>query len=114
MEFDLYKLEIIVANQPRKFRLDSYGPVHKIRVPRKATTFDNITEKTWRSYVEEIDAKYPAGAVIRRPGRSTHETLLEGSTKILEVPASNRNSPLRDKFEAIASRAGVIVEYKQE
>nr|MCU0494529.1 pre-toxin TG domain-containing protein [Chloroflexaceae bacterium] len=46
-------------------RLDSYDPVSGEIVSRKATTFDNIQESTFRSYLQELKTKYPPGTTIR-------------------------------------------------
>ena len=99
--------------KPRRFRLDGYDHDNGRIGSRKATTFDDITEQTWLNYVNEIDAKYPPGAVIKSPKSTINNKLLHGDY-YLEVPDINKNSAKRELFEQLAADRNVTVIYKPE
>ena len=102
------------AGKPRRFRLDGYDPILGKRVSRKATTFDDITEDTWIKYLNEIDSKYPVGAIIKKPGSPLNNQPLFGDM-ILEVPEIvNLGSAKRERFEKLAFDRGITVVYKPE
>ena len=87
-----------------------------MRVSRKATNFDDITEGTFRNYCRELQSKYPEGAKIIRPNDvNLNGELLRGSPK-LDVPNSNSSSARRSDFERIAESYDPPIEiiYKLE
>ncbi len=80
--------EIHLANGKR---LDSYDPISREIVSRKATDLGNIQFSTFENYLREMHQKYAAGTVIRSnkyPGIDGQ--VLQGQ-QILEIPLSNRS-----------------------
>ena len=103
-----------LAGQPRRFRLDSYDHNEGLRVSRKATSFDEISEKTWVNYLKEIESKYPVGAKIIRPlDNNLNGKALQGQ-KYIEVPASNIGSANESLFRTLASQNQVTILFKDE
>ena len=98
--------------------LDSYRPPRGGNsgeiVSRKATDFDVIEPKTFKSYLSELKSKYREGTVIR----SNKYPDLDGEPlqgkQILEVPDSNLNSANRAEFESIAKEQGIEIRYTPE
>lgn len=101
--------EIHLANGKR---LDSYDPDLGEIVSRKATDFDNIQSTTFENYLKEFNQKYSSGTVIRsNKYPDINGQTLQGN-KILEVPASNQNSPKFTEFTNLASQYHVTIRYR--
>jgi hypothetical protein len=81
--------EIHLANGKR---LDSYDPVAKEIISRKATDLQNIKFTTFEKYLKEFTKKYKVGTKIRSNKylKELDGKLLEG-TYVLEIPDSNQN-----------------------
>jgi hypothetical protein len=95
-------------------RLDSYNPSRGEIVSRKATTFDDIEEATFRRYLGELKAKYSPGTVIRSDKYPSLDGKPLAGRQILEVPASNESAANRTLFESIASSEGILIRYAAE
>lgn len=95
-------------------RLDSYNPATGEIVSRKATDFDAIQESTFRSYLTELQTKYPAGSTIRSNKYPDIDGTQLSGKQILEVPESNLTSASRARFEQIAREMGIEIRYAPE
>ncbi len=108
------------AKDKAGYRLDSYDPDEGVRVSRKATDFDKITEGEFTRYVKEIDEKYPVGAEIRSDTNRPIDGQMLTGRAVLEVPASNLENTnpefvkIRERFEQIAAENNVELRYTAE
>ncbi len=87
-------LPILPDGSGRYTILDSYDKAGGAIVSRKLTHFPDVQLKTAKYYIDEIETKYPAGAIIANvPSNITRKGLSPGDTiegqKILEVPEHN-------------------------
>ncbi|CAL2107144.1 conserved exported hypothetical protein [Tenacibaculum sp. 190524A02b] len=73
-------------------RLDSYDPIAKEIISRKATDLNNIKFTTFEKYLKEFSQKYKVGTKIRSNKylEDLDGKLLDG-TYILEIPDSNQS-----------------------
>ncbi|MDR0469899.1 MAG: hypothetical protein LBH09_08000 [Peptococcaceae bacterium] len=95
-------------------RLDSYDPDAGEIVSRKATDLNMIKEDTYRSYLQEVLDKYPAGTTIRSNKYPDIDgTPLQGDY-ILEVPSSNANLLNIDYYKQIAEEYGIRLRFRSE
>lgn len=90
------------------YRLDAYDPLGGEIVSRKMTQFSRISESTGIAYVNELAAKYPAGAKIARVPSSgpLAGQSLRGQL-ILEVPMQGAAIP--DGVLKAARARGVVI-----
>ncbi|MEC2077220.1 hypothetical protein [Metabacillus fastidiosus] len=95
-------------------RLDSYDPIAKEIISRKAIDLDMIDEKTYRTYLKEMDQKYSVGTKIRSNRRPELDgRKLEGEL-ILEIPASNKNLPNIERYKQIAKEYEIKLRFMEE
>ena len=95
-------------------RLDSYDPVKKEIISRKATDLDMIDVKTFEQYLKELGDKYPAGAKIRSDKYPKIDGQHLQGKQILEIPASNQTFEKIDEYKAIANRYKVEIRFREE
>jgi len=97
--------------------LDSYAtpppPPGEI-ISRKATDLDDIEEKTYRQYLQEMQAKYSAGTTIRSDKYPDIDGQQLTGKHILELPDSNLNSPNIETHKAIAAEYGIELRFRGE
>lgn len=116
--------EVTVKVGDKTYRLDTYDPVNKEIISRKATDLDKIDEATYRGYLEEIQKKYAVGTEITSHKMDTERKnvdeqekhayyYLEGSY-VLEIPASNQNLENIDYYIKIAEEYGVTLRFAEE
>ena len=95
-------------------RVDSYDPVAKEIISRKATDLDMIDEATYRMYLNELPAKYSPGTKIRSNVYPELDGLqLEGKF-ILEIPEANRSLSNIGDYIRIAKEYGVELRFRGE
>ncbi|MBO4618274.1 MAG: pilus assembly protein [Lachnospiraceae bacterium] len=113
--------EVTVKVGDKNYRVDSYDPVKKEIISRKATDLDQIDEATYRGYLAEIQKKYAVGTEItsHKFDDKDPETddpayfKLEGSY-ILEIPASNEKLENIDYYKKIAEEYNVTLRFTEE
>ncbi|CAI9429303.1 hypothetical protein MSHRCOH1_03745 [Candidatus Ornithobacterium hominis] len=105
--------EIHLANGKR---LDSYDPVKKEIISRKATSLDKIKMKTFEGYLKEMKNKYPAGTVIRSNKYPTLDGQILQGRQILEIPISNQNLPNIQQYIDLAksNKYNIELRFKPE
>ena len=107
--------------KPKFTRLDGYTPPTNGKpgeiVSRKAVDFDMIDDSAFKGYLKEIEEKYARGTLVRVDKPESKEidgTRLSGDY-ILEVPDTNLSHAAdRERFEAMAAAAGVVIRYAKE
>ena len=80
--------EINLANGKR---LDSYDPIKKRIVSRKATDLEDIDISTFEGYLKELKAKYKPGTIIRSNKYKVLDGMPIEGQMCLEIPSSNKN-----------------------
>jgi hypothetical protein len=95
-------------------RVDSYDPVAKEIVSRKATDLDMIHEATYRMYLNELSKKYSPGTKIRSNAFPELDGLPLAGKFILEIPESNRFLSKIDEYISIAKEYGVELRFRRE
>jgi hypothetical protein len=99
-------------------RLDSYVPPSNGKpgeiISRKATDFDEVSDKTFKGYLNEMDSKYAKDTVIRSNKYPDLDGKPLSGEKILEVPSSNLGSANRQRFEDLAKEHNVKIRYTPE
>ncbi len=90
------------------YRLDSYNPEAGEIISRKFTQFSEIQDQTAINYINEIQKKYPVGAMIADvpSSGSLAGQQLQGRL-ILEVPV--QNNPISQITIDAADNAGVLI-----
>lgn len=102
--------ELVLVND---YRLDSYVPDKEI-ISRKATSFEDITEETFRRYLEEMREKYAPGTVIKS---NTFPELKGKKLKgklFLEIPESNLCFAEIERYRTIAAEYKIELRFKPE
>ena len=95
-------------------RLDSYDPIAKEIISRKATDLDMIDERTYREYLKEMNKKYSVGTKIRSNAYPELDGKpLEGKL-ILEIPATNKNILDIERYKKIAKEYGIELRFMEE
>lgn len=83
-------------------RLDSYDPIKKEIISRKATDLNDIDISTFEKYLKELDNKYKPGTKIRsNKYKEIDGKVLEGKY-VLEIPDSNKAYSDIDKYVKLA------------
>ena len=103
--------EVHLANGKR---VDSYDPVKKEIISRKATDLEMIDVKTFEQYLKELRDKYPAGAKIRSDKYPEIDGQHLQGKQILEIPASNKNFERIKEYEAIAEDYKIEIRFREE
>ena len=103
--------EVHLANRKR---VDSYDPVKKEIISRKATDLEMIDVKTFEQYLKELRDKYPAGAKIRSDKYPEIDGQHLQGKQILEIPASNKNFERIKEYEAIAEDYKIEIRFREE
>ncbi|BCE02779.1 hypothetical protein TYM08_P2842 [Marinicellulosiphila megalodicopiae] len=106
--------EIHLANGKR---LDSYTPGEAI-VSRKATNLGDISIKTYRTYLAEMNKKYAPGTIINST-KYQDKGLVKGVDKLegqmyLELPDINLKLQNIDEYIKIASEYGIELKFAPE
>lgn len=96
-------------------RLDSYDPVKKEIISRKATDLSDIDISTFEKYLKELDNKYKPGTKIRSNKYPKIDgQVLEGKY-VLEIPDSNRAYSDIDKYVKLAKeKYNVEIRFRSE
>ncbi|RED94072.1 hypothetical protein [Marinoscillum furvescens] len=98
--------------------LDGYNPITKEVVSRKATDLVDVSESTFRKYLDELIEKYAPPRVIKsqKPGyESLFDQAIPNDAKlILEIPESNRSFFDIDRYTQIASEKGITLKFVPE
>lgn len=104
--------EVVLENGKR---LDSYDPINKMIVSRKATNLDEISEDTFRKYLSELKNKYAKGTKINssKYRDDLKDAVLEGDY-YLEIPSYNQSLPNISDYEKIAGEYDVIIIFREE
>jgi hypothetical protein len=97
-------------------RLDSYDPLRKEIVSRKATNLEEIELSTFEGYLQEMRNKYAAGTPINSPKYSPNldGKVLEGK-QILEIPSSNQSfDRIQEYVDLAKNKYNIELRFKPE
>ncbi|MCM3170796.1 phage late control D family protein [Paenibacillus sp. MER 99-2] len=96
-------------------RVDSYDPITKEIVSRKATNLESIDQSTFESYLKELKNKYPSGTVIRSNKYPEIDGQPLTGKQILEIPDSNKNfDKMQEYIELAKSKYNVEIRFREE
>jgi hypothetical protein len=102
--------EIVLVND---YRVDSYVPDKEI-ISRKATDLENITEETYRRYLQEMVEKYSPGVVIKsNTAPELYGKKLKGKM-FLEIPQTNECFAELERYKTIAQEYKITLRFKPE
>ncbi|REE01788.1 hypothetical protein [Marinoscillum furvescens] len=101
--------------------IDGYNPFTKEIVSRKATDLIDVSESTFRGYLDELVRKYapPKKITTKKQGaiydqlRANPDLPLD-SKLILEIPESNKSFYDIERYTQIASEKGVLIKFAPE
>ena len=100
--------EVEVYGEGKNYVVDSYIPDKEI-VSRKYTQLASVKESTGIGYLNELEKKYPSGAIIT--DSPFNPKALRGKTMkgdlILEIPVQNK--PVPQKVIDYANNKGIII-----
>ena len=100
--------EVEVQGTNKNYRVDSYNPNEAI-VSRKYTQLSEVKEKTAIGYINELNYKYPSGAVIT--DSSFNPAAIRGQPMVgslyLEVPV--QNNPVPQSIIDFANSKGITI-----
>ena len=95
-------------------RLDGYNPVKGEIVSRKAADLENISIKTFKSYLRELKDKYPPGKKIRSNAYPKLDGKVLKGRQILEIPDSNQKFSEIETYKKIAQTYGIEIRFREE
>ncbi len=100
--------------------LDGYNPFTKEVISRKATDLEDISEETYRAYLDELINKYapPRTITTQKVGaiydQIRNTPIPDDAKLILEIPESNSSFSEIAKFEEIANSKGITLRFRPE